>query len=173
MLKTSVNQDLEKQLRNISWNNASLFPASHYIIDSLRTLGCSNVSLKFQKQSSSGAVIHIQYICNDFTHHRSFATQRDIKGRKKDIVYSWLLNSAIFKSHCLLSFHLSLPLPNTWDIDGLVLESNDWFTDCSSANPSNIHLPLQQLQSMNMKITNLESKVQSLSLRISELESTD
>jgi len=160
MNTSSPQIELEAQLRNISWNGSPHFPASHYILVIFKILKCTNISVKLDKIAPSETLVHLKYTSQDTNVSRSFLTRKDVKGRKKDVIYSWLLTSAIFKSHCLFYFRLSIPLPAVWNTDGLVLETNDFFVEFKhSSVPS---LDITQLASLPSRVTNLETQVNKL-----------
>ena len=148
-----IRSSLAKNLETISWNRGISFPSSSYLASSLKILGCKEVHHKLYKSPDGTFNITLKYKYDETRECLSFRCVQSKRSLRTESAYSLLLCSRLFKKHCFSIFGTHIPLPLSWDIDGLRLhENNDFILDKSA-------LVNEEDDSLLAKLHNLETRV--------------
>mmetsp|Transcript_4993 Transcript_4993/g.14790 ORF Transcript_4993/g.14790 Transcript_4993/m.14790 type:complete len:161 (-) Transcript_4993:479-961(-) len=149
----AIKSSLAHNLKTISWNRGTSFPASSYLATSLKIIGCKDVYHKLYKSPDGKFAITLEYRYNDTRECLNFRCIHSNQSLRTESAYSLLLCSKLFKRHCSSAFNVFLPLPSSWNIDGLRLhENNDFMLDKSC-------LVNKEDDSLLTKLHNLETRV--------------
>jgi len=149
---------LSENLKSISWNRSNIFPASNYLATSLKLLGCTEVHYKLYKIQGGEFDITLSYTCNDTRANASFRCTRKIRKIRSEEAYALLLNSLLFKQHCMQNFGVHLPLPASWDIDNLKLNANNDFTSTPLTTDMDSSDLMGRLHNLEQRVGYLELK---------------
>ena len=146
-----------ENLKSISWNRSSNFPASNYLATSLKLLGCTEVYNKLYKIQGGEFDITLSYTHDNNHINICFRCTRKNRKIRTEEAYALLLNSMLFKTHCMQNFGLHFPLPAIWNLDDLKLPANNDFIITPKA--------LDNSDLMG-RLHNLEQRVSCLELRL-------